>query len=405
MLNKVGGLTINARNYPLPTRPVVVACLDGLDPTYLDAASRLGSTPFLDELRAICGDLRAQSAIPSFTNPNNVSIITGEPPRTHGICGNYFYDPAQDVEVMLNDPSYLRCETILAVAAAAGLSVGAVTAKAKLARLLASGLPDPDAVIALETLTLPEAKNLNLNELPQIYSSDISVAVLRVGLTLLNTTRPDLLYLSTTDYVQHLYAPGDAEAIAQVEAFDRVLSKIHDQDVTLIVTADHGMNGKTRQDGTPDAAYLTSEIEAAFPDASVRVILPITDPYVAHHGAFGSFATIYADNKSTGGIVEFLQSLPQVEEALTGDLAAAKFDLPRDRIGDICVVATPSGVFGKTLEDHDLSALHRPLRSHGGLHEQTVPFLVNCPVTAGRLPNPLRNFDAFWVAMNAAVEN
>jgi len=55
----------------------------------------------------------ALSAMPSFTNPNNISIITGRPPSVHGIAGNYFHDPATGREVMMNDARFLRAGTIM----------------------------------------------------------------------------------------------------------------------------------------------------------------------------------------------------------------------------------------------------------------------------------------------------
>ncbi len=65
-------------------------------------------------------NLLADSVIPSFTNPNNLSIITGRPPAVHGIAGNFFFDPASGTEVMMNDPKFLRAPTILAAAHDAG---------------------------------------------------------------------------------------------------------------------------------------------------------------------------------------------------------------------------------------------------------------------------------------------
>ena len=95
-----------------------------------------------------------------------------------------------------------------------------------------------------------------------------------------------------------------------------------------------------------------------------RVILPITDPYVVHHGALGSYATIYLrDLQHVESARAALAKLPGVEHALTRDEAAAKFDLPTDRIGDLVVVGDETTVLGTSATRHDLSDVKQGLRS------------------------------------------
>ncbi|HXZ52255.1 MAG TPA: phosphonoacetate hydrolase, partial [Burkholderiales bacterium] len=133
---------------------------------------------------------------------------------------------------------------------------------------------------------------------------------------------------------------------------------------------------------------------------AARVILPITDPYVVHHGALGSFATAYlpkgADARS---IAARVAALPGIEEALLRAAACARFELPEDRMGDLVLVARRDTVIGTSRSRHDLSGLDAPLRSHGGISEQRVPLVFNrrVAVDAGRR---LRNFDAFDLALN-----
>ena len=400
----------NGRGYHAPRRPGVVICIDGFDPAYLEAARTHRLCPFLDGLIERYGQWTAASALPSFTNPNNVSLITGVAPARHGIAGNYALDPATGTPAMMNTPAFLRAETILATAYQAGLSVGAVIAKDKLRLLLGAGLPEGDkraVCLSIEALSKdagemvdPMVSSAVGETPPDIYSAEVSLAVLRVGLALLEIQTPDLLYLSTTDYMQHRFGHDAPEALDFMAALDGLLARIDATGATMAVTADHGMKAKTRADGAPDVAYLQDVLDVALPEKSARVILPITDPYIVHHGALGACAMVYLDGADLSQATESLMALRQVDEVLTRADAARELELPKDRIGDLMVLATASGVLGTRKTEHDLSALRGPLRSHGGRHEQTVPFIVNRPLREEHLPSPLRNYDAFHVALN-----
>ena len=129
-------LNINSRQYKLPTTPTVVVCVDGCEPDYLAQAVATGHMPWLKKTLAIGSGLIAECVVPSFTNPNNLSIVTGAPPSVHGICGNYLFDTATGTEVMMNDAKWLRAPTLLAALADAGKSVAVITAKDKLRSLL-----------------------------------------------------------------------------------------------------------------------------------------------------------------------------------------------------------------------------------------------------------------------------
>src|SRR3989441_2831523 len=133
-------IEVNGRRYALPRAPVVVVCVDGCESDYLDRAVEGGAMPWFGSARAGGPSLVGDCVMPSFTNPNNLSIVTGAPPSVHGISGNYFWDPQAGVEVMMNDPKYLRAETILARLAGAGAAVAGGTAKDKLRRLLRHGV-------------------------------------------------------------------------------------------------------------------------------------------------------------------------------------------------------------------------------------------------------------------------
>src|SRR5438874_8486210 len=130
----------NGRTYAPPARPMAVLCLDGSADEYLDAALACGQMPNLQRITVSGFRGLARGAMPSFTNVNNASIVTGVPPSVHGIGGNFFYDATAGQEVMMNSAGYLRAETIFPAAARAGRKVAVVTAKEKLRDIFASGL-------------------------------------------------------------------------------------------------------------------------------------------------------------------------------------------------------------------------------------------------------------------------
>lgn len=400
-------LAVNGRTYRAPRGPVVVVCIDGCEPEYFDRAVAVGVAPAIKRFRERGVYRLARSVVPSFTNPNNLSIVTGVPPSVHGISGNYFYDAASGQEVMMNDPKFLRCPTLLAELAGAGAQAVVVTAKDKLRRLLGHGMTG----ICFSSEKATEARkdehgidrvtDLVDMPVPDVYSAELSEYVLAAGLALLRRQRPDVMYLSLTDYVQHKHPPGDAVANRFYAMLDRYFDAFDRAGAVVGITADHGMNAKTREDGTPNVVYLRPLLEAWLGADQARVILPITDPYVVHHGALGSFATVYLGRPDDAAkVIEHLRSTPGIAEAWDNATGCARFELPPDRVGDVIVVAERHVVLGKAPQEHDLSLLTEPLRSHGGVSEQTVPFVINRPVSAvppaGR--DDLRNFDIFdWV--------
>jgi phosphonoacetate hydrolase len=399
-------VTVNGRSYRRPARPLVVVCVDGCEPAYLDEAIAAGVMPYMATVRARGTYRLADCVMPSFTNPNNLSIVTGAPPSVHGISGNYFYDPDTGAEVMMNDPKYLRADTILAVLAAAGARVAVVTAKDKLRRLLGHGLrgicfsSEKADEVTRDEHGIEDALGLVGRPVPSVYSAELSEFVFAAGVALMRRERPDVTYLSTTDYVQHKHAPGTPEANAFYRMMDGYLARLAEAGATVALTADHGMSGKTDAAGRPQIVYLQDVLDASLGAGGARVILPITDPYVVHHGALGSFATIYLPRAARAADVRAgLAALAGVEAVLDRAEAAARFELPPDRIGDLVVVSRRDVVLGTSASRHDLSGLDAPLRSHGGLSEQRVPFVIDRPT---RVPDGarLRNFDLFDVALN-----
>ena len=405
-------LSINHREYPWPKIPIVVICVDGSEPDYIKKAIDSEVMPFTKKMIQSGSNLIANCVIPSFTNPNNLSIVTGVPPSIHGICGNFILDPENGEEVMMNDPKYLKAETIMNMFHNAGAKVAVITAKDKLRKLLGNGLDfSTKRAICFSSEKADEATQAsnginNVLELvkkpiPAVYSSDLSEFIFAAGVALMKQFRPDIMYLSTTDYIQHKYAPGSDGANNFYAMMDRYWSKLSDYGALLAITADHGMNAKHDKHGQPIVIYLQEILDEWLGHNNSRVILPITDPYVIHHGALGGYATVYVDDKVlTRDLCHRLEQLDGIELCLEKHEACERFDLPSDKVGNLVIIAQKDTVLGTSPSRHDLSGLNEPLRSHGGLSEQRVPILINRQNISGRDTINLRNYDIFYLALN-----
>ena len=405
-------IALNGKRYRRPQRPTVVVCVDGFDPAYLDDGIASGVLPALAGFRDAGFVALADAVMPTFTNPNNLSIVTGASPAVHGISGNYYLDRASGEAVMVTDASLLRSETILGKLSQAGVSTAAVTAKDKLRKALGYKMRGIcfSAELAdacdLEEHGIGDAEALVGREKPDRYSGDLSLFVMDAGIRLLEERRAELIYLSLSDYVQHKHAPGTPASDDFHRALDARIGRVVALGATVAVTADHGMSDKSGPDGAPNVIYLEDILEAEFGPGTARVICPITDPFVRHHGALGSFVRVYVNGgPSIEALIDYTRALPGVELVLDREAACERFGLPADREGDIVAIGRADTVIGSRRVDHDLSGLdgHR-LRSHGGLSEQEVPFLLSRPLTKDYLAEAqtrrLRNFDIFDFALN-----
>jgi phosphonoacetate hydrolase len=411
----MASFSVNGRVYAAPSAPVVVVCVDGSEPGYIEAAVEAGMAPFfarvLREGTAIVGDC----VVPTFTNPNNLSIVTGVSPAVHGICGNYFFDRESGTEVMMNDPRFLRVDTIFRAAQSAGSRIAVVTAKDKLRGLLGKGLdlgPGRACSFSSEKADQATVERNGIDDVlrlvglpvPDVYSAGLSEFVFAAGVRLMESWRPDILYLSTTDYIQHKHAPGTPVANSFYAMMDSYLARLDALGCVIGLTADHGMNAKHDTAARPDIVFLQDVLDGWLGAGAARVILPITDPYVVHHGALGSFATAYLpEGVDIAAVLARLAALPGIEAALDRAAACRRFELPEDRMGDIVVVSSRHKVIGTSLSRHDLSGLKEPLRSHGGISEQGVPLVFNRRIALepGRR---YRNFDVFDLVMNRIAE-
>ena len=403
---------LNGRRYEKPTRPTVVICLDGCDPEYIRRGMPDGIFPTISTFEHDGYFCTADAAMPTFTNPNNVSIVTGAPPAIHGIAGNYYLDRRTGREVMITDASLLRSETILALMASAGVRTAAITAKDKLRKLLGHHL---DGICfsseCADRCTLEENGIAGVEALvgrprPDIYSADLSLFVLDAGIKLIERGEAELIYLSLSDYVQHKCAPGEAEANAFHGAIDLRVQRFLQLGAVVGLTADHGMNDKALANGAANVVFLEDELNSRFGAGAVRVICPITDPFVRHHGALGSFVRVYRRGRTEiAGLIEATAALPGIAQVLDAAAAARLYELPLDREGDFVAVGDRNTAIGSSRAEHDLSGLagHR-LRSHGGLAEQPVPFMLSRPLApayrAIAESRRLRNFDMFEFVLN-----
>lgn len=416
-------LTLHGKSYKIPRRPTVVVCIDGFDPTYLEQGIADGILPTLASFVERGFSVTADAAMPSFTNPNNVSIITGAPTAAHGIAGNYFLDPETGRETMIVDDTHLRGTTILAELAARGVRVGAITAKDKLRRLISHGLDSASEAAANSRDSNMANSNINLcfsaecaddktlkwmgrASRPSQYSGDLSLFVLDAGVQIMRERHADLLYLTLSDFVQHKHAPGTPAANEFMSAVDSRIGALIGLGAIVAVTGDHGMSDKSNADGEPNILFLQDLLEAQFGVGCARVICPITDPFVKHHGALGSFVRVHvrsADAKSIPDMIEHCRALPQVEVTLPRVEAAKLFETPEDLEGVFAVVSKKDFVIGSKADEHDLGSLegHR-LRSHGGLSELRVPLLMSKAITQDEetLTRRWRNFNIFDLILN-----
>jgi phosphonoacetate hydrolase len=405
-------IQLHQRHYALPTRPVVVVCIDGCDPEYLTRGIADGVCPTIASFTRSGFAATADCVMPSFTNPNNVSIVTGAPPAVHGIAGNFYLEPDTGREIMITDATLLRGSTLLALMSQAGVSTAAVTAKDKLRKILGHELDgicfstEKAASCTLAEHGIEQVEALVGRPAPDMYSGDLSLYVLDAGLALLRQGRAQLFYLSLSDYIQHKHAPGTPESDDFLRALDQRLQAFVDLGAVVACVADHGMSDKSSAQGKPNVLFLQDLIVERFGAGSARVICPITDPFVRHHGALGSFVRVYAkDPAHVDAMIEFCRGLTGVELVLARDDAAEQLELPADREGDFLVISHQDYVLGSCVEEHDLSNLgEHPLRSHGGFSEQPVPFLMSHPLTAEyraiAATRRLRNFDIFDFALN-----
>ena len=209
--------------------------------------------------------------------------------------------------------------------------------------------------------------------------------------------------------MQHKYAPNESEARRFYRELDSRFGRLAAQDITLALTADHGMNDKSTADGKPNVIWLQDILDAKFGKGDAKVICPITDAFVAHHDALGGFVRVWCCGKATPRqIIGVIHGIDGIESVMDKATVCSTFDMPPDREGDVAVIARADVCIGASQADHDLKGLagHR-LRTHGGTSEAKVPIIINRALNdeyklkAG--VSTLKSYQVFDYAINGTV--
>ena len=409
-------IKLNDIEYTWPKRPVVVVCIDGGDPEYINEGVKEGIIPNIESFMNKGFYSVAQGSMPSFTCPNNMSIVTGTEPDTHGISGNFFIDPNTQEPVVMTGPELLRSRSIMSEFSREGARVVSITAKDKLRKQLQKDMDLSRGSVSFSSqyadrCIMKENGIENVLEfvgqpLPDMYSAELSLFVLDAGIKLLKEQKPDILYLSLTDFIQHAYAPGTEEANNFYIEMDRRFGIFNELGALVALTADHGMGDKSDERGNPNVIWLQDLLDQNLGKGTCRVICPITDAFVGHHGALGGFVRIYLEKKEDQNkVYDIVQAIEGVEKVWTAENVAKELEQPLDREGDLAVVADKRTVIGGSEKDHDLSALKgKRLRTHGSLHEAKVPFILSEPLndiySRRAKGNTLRSREIFEYALN-----
>lgn len=410
---------LNGVSYRWPSKPVVIVCIDGGDPSYIEQGLKEGIIPNIERFMKEGFYAVVDGTVPSFTCPNNMSIVTGAEPDVHGISGNFYLEPETRNPVVMTGPELLRSSTVLAEFAQRGAKIVSITSKDKLRLQLQKGVDLSQGHVSFsaqyaEQCTMEENGIGNVLEYvgmpqPDMYSAELSTFVLEAGIKLLEERRPDISYLSLTDFVQHKYAPHESEAKEFYQALDDAFGRLANLGAVVGLIADHGMNDKSQEDGSPRVIWLQDVLDDEFGKGFTTVICPITDPFVAHHGALGGFVRVYCkDSTDRENVIRFVRKLPGVESVWDKESAARQFQLPPDREGDAVVISEAGVCVGAAEADHDLDGLkgHR-LRTHGGVSEAKVPLIISEPLNreywvkaAGRT---LRSHNIFEFTINGTT--
>ena len=359
---------------------VVVVMIDGFGKDYLDESPM----PVLKGLMAKGFSKTVRGVMPSVTNVNNASIACGVWPEEHGITGNSFFDETKGEAEYMESAMYLRCPTVFQRAAERGVKSALLTAKKKTVALLSRGT---EVALAAEAPSAEETHRYG--QPPPIYSREINYWLWEVAIDLLkNRTELRLLYVHTTDYPMHTSPPSAPESKEHLARLDALLGRAvaAAPDAAFLITADHGMNAKTRCWDLAKACKNRG-LDLRFALSAER------DRYVKHHRTFGGTAWVWL--KAPGDAphaTEIIRGLKGVETVIARAEAARRFHLMPERIGELVVLGDKETVFGET--EGEVENLPSTFRTHGSLHETEVPLIIYN--ASGKLPTAdqfLNNFD------------
>lgn len=343
---------------------LLIIVIDGCSPDYIS----LDTMPNLYRIAkdGFCKGLK--SVMPSVTNVNHATILTGKFPNEHGMVGNYFYNRETGEQGFIESAEFMKEETILETMSKRGASTALLTVKGKVLEVFGKGVSfkisaqDPSDILV---------RYLDMPNPPAVGSLGANGWILDACYRLIKKNNPDIVYCTTNDYMMHNYAPDTEEAIAHMKEIDRWIGKIYDLDHTreIYITADHGMNAKS---------HLIN-LQAIMDRKGYDVVChpPIKDRYIENHlYQEGGVLFLYFKNESEpkrDEIIKFLEEAPYVESLCTKEEAAKKYNLPMDNIGDYVVLAAEDYAFGE-LEGEEL--ITDQVRTHGSLHERLIPLIA-----------------------------
>ena len=337
-------------------RKVLVALFDGFGPEYLERSDM----PNLKRMIASGHHKTGKGVIPSVTNVNNASLVTSCFPDEHGITTNFFFDPKTGESREMESAEYLLRPTLFEKARKRGWKTALVTTKDKVRMLCARG-----ADFGISAEKPPKEWIDRVGAAENMYSAAVNYWTLRAARQLLRDV--DLMYLSTTDYMMHTYAPGEEPSLEHLHTVDRLLGEIvgDHPGLELYLTADHGMNAK-REAIDPARILAAKGIRA-------EAVPIIRDKHKVHHGNLGGAAYVYLRDKGDlARATDRMKAVEGVEEVYGNREAAKLFRLHPDRIGDLFLLAAKEVAFGEL----DAERERAKVRSHGSRHEAQVPLIV-----------------------------
>jgi phosphonoacetate hydrolase len=335
-------------------------CLDGCAPDYM----RKSATP---NIRSLCSQgrfERGNAMVPTVTNVNNVSLLTGVYPERHGITSNCYYDRERKTEVYMESAQDIRAVTIFEELRQGGKKTALLSVKDKLCTLLNRGA---DVVLSAENP--PSWIVKEIGPPPSIYTIEVNAWLLRALGVVLAKQQPCFTYVATTDYVGHKYGPDAQEAHHHMELVDDEVGRIVARFPNLLVCigADHGMTGKSR------AVNLRLALEKT--GIAAWVIPTVKDRYLPHHSNLSGSAYVFMrDRGEKRKALDLLRGLEGVERVLTESEAISEFHLPTKKVGEFLVLGLEDTVFGEAGEKVEVEM---NIRSHGSLHEREVPLIVH----------------------------
>jgi phosphonoacetate hydrolase len=345
----------------IPQRAVVLMC-DGFGNDYLERSQM----PTIANWGKQGIFRRVECTMPSVTNTNNASICCGLWPDRHGITGNSYFNKRTGREDYMETADLLLAPTLFQRAQKRGVKSALLSCKKKTTTLLPAGA---DLILAAETPTPDWVERLG--PAPNIYSREINYWLLKAAIELLKRRRDfGCLYVHTTDYPMHTWPPEAAESKEHLARLDELLGEAAAAapDAAFLLTADHGMNHKTR--------CWDLEKACARRGHPIRIAISVDrDRYLKHHRGYGGVAWVYCNNSGAiDAVAEILISLEGVETVLTRSEAAKRYHLMSSRIGDLIVLGDRDTVFGEL--DSEYESLPSDYRAHGSLHEMDVPLVI-----------------------------